>query len=126
LKHLLEALPPVAGNPQVDFYVSIENGLTEVSENQWLDIGWIILVDSKTNRQFSGSSGGVIFETKFVEEAKRIGWKTMTAGEVMSKELKCDSKDPHSFLTNQRVSRCQFLEQALLGLIGQWERTQQK
>lgn len=71
--------------------------------DQWLDVGWVILVDAKTGQVFSGASGGIIFETKFVEEAKTLGWDKHTAGDLIAKAYACDPKDPHAFLTNGKV-----------------------
>lgn len=118
MKHLIEIL---SFEPKVDFYVSIENGLIQVSNNKWLDIAWIILIDAEKNTKYEGSSGGILFDTQSVEESKKIGWNTTTAGSIIAKKFNCNSADPHSFITNNRAGRCTLITNTLVGLIGEYE-----
>eukprot|EP01125_Pyxidicula_operculata_P021595 TRINITY_DN8406_c0_g1_i1.p1 TRINITY_DN8406_c0_g1~~TRINITY_DN8406_c0_g1_i1.p1 ORF type:complete len:185 (+),score=14.55 TRINITY_DN8406_c0_g1_i1:91-645(+) len=102
-----------------DYFVSIENGIipTGVPDFQWIDFGWVLMED-KSGKQFGASSGGIQFSDKYVEAAKKSGFDKTTAGEIMSKELNCDSKDPHKTLTSDLVKREDFLVQAVLSCIG--------
>ena len=118
MKHLIEIL---SFEPKVDFYVSIENGLIHVSNNKWLDIAWIILIDADKNTKYEGSSGGILFDTQSVEESRKIGWNTTTAGAIMAKKFDCNSTDPHSFITKNRAGRRTLITNALIGLIGEYE-----
>jgi len=65
------------------------------------------------------TSGGIPFPTKFVNAAKAKGFAKTTVGDVMAQELKCNTKDPHSHITKNLVTREEFLYQALLAAIGQ-------
>ena len=118
MNYLIEVLK---FTPQVDFYISIENGLIQLSQEKWLDIAWVILIDAKTNKKYEGSSSGILFDKHIVEESKRIGWETTTAGSIMAKKSLCDPTDPHSFLTNGRVGRSDMISQTIDVLIGQSE-----
>ncbi len=119
MNHLVEIL---SFSPKVDFYVSIENGLIQISDNKWLDIAWVILMDSTTNKKYEGSSGGILFDKESVDESRKIGWNTTTAGSIMAKTFNCDSVDPHSFITGNRVGRRELISQTLFGLIGEYEK----
>lgn len=85
----------------------------------WLDFGWVVLESSKTGRRYVSSSTGIPFATQFVEKAREEGFDSTTVGDVMAKELGCDTKDPHSYLCNNLVGRKAMLIQAIQACLGQ-------
>jgi len=102
-----------------DYLVAIENGIIHTGDESatWMDIAWVILED-KNGKQWSTSSGGVPFDTKHVEEARRLGFSSTTVGSVISNAHNCDSRDPHNFLTCGKVPRHDYLRQAVLAALG--------
>jgi len=103
-----------------EYFVAIENGIVSTGEGQsWIDLAWVIVEDANKHRQFTATSVGIPFPTRFVESAKEKGFYTTTAGDVMAKELKCNTKDPHAHLTSNFVNREALLQQAIVAALGQ-------
>jgi len=115
-KHLLTTVT-------CDYFVAIENGIIQTGDATqtcpWVDVAWIIVEDAKSSRQYASTSAGIPFATKYVEAARDKGFAKTTAGDVMAQDLKCNTKDPHAFLTHNKVTREQLLQQAVVVALGQ-------
>jgi len=105
------------------FFVAFENGIinTGVPSAEWIDLAWTLLEDESGERWVT-TSGGLPFAVQYVSQARELGFNRHTAGDVMAKALNCNSKDPHSYLTHDKVTRENYLFQALLAAIGQYLR----
>jgi len=78
-----------------------------------------VILEGDHNDQLMTMSGAVMFPTQFVEKTMKQGFDTKTIGFFLSKELGCNSKDPHQYLTHNFVTRIELLEQTIIILIGQ-------
>jgi len=108
-------------HPNSEFAVGIENGIVKtVHEAQvhWIDFAWVA-IDHISGRRAIASSTGVEFPLDLVQEAERRGFNKVTVGSLIAEKYRCDSSDPHSFLTNQSVSRVDMLVQAGETALGQ-------
>jgi len=102
-----------------DYLVAIENGLLYMENiDTWYDIGWVLIEGDHGNRHFTMSCS-VLLPTHYVEQAREIGFEKITVGSLLSKDLGCNSKDPHHYLTHGFVSRIELLVQAVCTAIGQ-------
>jgi non-canonical (house-cleaning) NTP pyrophosphatase len=54
---------------------------------------------------FFGTSPGITLPERYVQEAKRRGFKTTTVGEVVAESLRGDPTDPHASLTSGIINR---------------------
>ncbi len=92
--------------------VGIENGIFRF-RNITLDFAFVVVL-LPGGRQIVTTSSGVVFPEQYVEEAEKQGFKTTTAGSIISKELGGDKTDPHSTLTENKISRKDLLVAALV------------
>lgn len=97
------------------YAIGIENGIrwNHDHSEDWA-IG--VLIDPRGIERIEESIP-VTVPTAYVEEARKRGFKTTTVGKVMSEILKTSPTDPHSFLTNGRLSRQMILEDMLTRLL---------
>ena len=106
-----------------DYIVSFENGIKSVpisGEDYWFDFVWVIVLDCNTGHKSYAFGQGVRFPTKYVLEAKALGFDKNTVGSIIAKRNPTsNSSDPHYFLTGQQVKRQDILEQALLVALSQ-------
>ena len=106
-----------------DYIVSFENGIKSVpisGEAQWFDYVWVIVLDCKTGHKSYAFGQGVRFPTKYVLEAKELGFDKYTVGSIIAKHNPTSSgSDPHYFLTGRQVKRKDILEQTLLVALSQ-------
>lgn len=106
-----------------DYLVSFENGIKSVpilDEAQWFDYVWVIVLDCKTGHKSYAFGQGVRFPTKYVLEAKELGFDKYTVGSIIAKHNPTSSgSDPHYFLTGRQVKRQDILEQTLLVALSQ-------
>lgn len=120
-KHAIEL---VAGHNKPRFVVAIENGIVEIlanADNKFMDVGWVILTDMLTERQFVSSTTSVSIPSESVEMAKHKGLGTFTVGDVLhERNPSISPKDPHLSLLGGLMSRVPLMEQAVLSCIGQW------
>lgn len=64
-----------------------------------------------------GTSAGIEFPKEAVEAARARGFETTTAGSVITETLGGSSTDPHSTLTQGKVSRKEILVEALMTVL---------
>ncbi len=106
-----------------DYLVSFENGIRHVivaEKDQWFDYVWVIVLDCRTGRKSYAFGQGVHFPTRYVLEAKALGFDKHTVGSIIAKcNPKSSGSDPHYFLTAEQVKRQDILEQALLVALSQ-------
>jgi len=121
----LENLKKVIGETRYDILVALENGIFPIKIREreaWFDLACVVVEDAEGNQSFAHSTG-VEFDAQTVEEARKKGFETTTVGSLIAERTGADSTDPHSYLTNQIVSRREMLEQALKTAMGQLART---
>lgn len=98
-------------DPGDNVYIGIESGIINILPIHAMDIAVIIVLAG--NRRIVATSAGVEFPQSCMAVACHRGFKTTTAGSVVAEKLGGDATDPHSSLTNQKVSRRDTLVQAL-------------
>ncbi len=120
-KNRLEHFINTQSVPKYDYIVSYESGIRHVSEiDQWFDFVWVIVHDCKTGKRSYAFGQGIQFPTKYVLEAKRLGFEKYTVGSIIANNnIGVNASDPHSYLTGGRVKRADLLEQALLVALSQ-------
>ena len=97
--------------------VSIENGVIPVGDIH-IDLAFVI-IELKNGTRFVSTSSGIVFDGRYVEEAKERGFYTNTVGSVISEQTGCASNDPHSFLTSNIFPRKGILRTAIQACIAQ-------
>lgn len=104
--------------------VTCENGVVELPANgpdYYMDIGWVVLLDVATNKQYVSSSTSVSIPAEVVQEVKQIGMTQKTIGDVMHKhDSSVSTKDPHHKLMGGLMNRVPLMQQAVSAAIGQW------
>lgn len=117
----LEHFINTQGVSKCDYIVSYENGIRHIPEiDQWFDFVWVIVHDCKTGKRSYAFGQGIQFPSKYVLEAKRLGFDKHTVGSVIANNnIGVNASDPHSFLTGGRVKRTDLLKQALLVALSQ-------
>lgn len=106
-------------NPE-DMAIGIENGIVPVGD-KFFDMAVVVAI-SPDGQVFTATSGGIEMPKKYVDIARAKGFATTTVGVAMAEELKekgCDATDPHSFLTNGKVSRKELLTEAIVLALSQ-------
>ncbi len=83
--------------------VGIENGIVPVGDT-CVDLAVIVAL-TPDGQSFVGTSVGVEFLKEAVQEARKRGFKTTTASDVMAETMGSSVTDPHSTLTGGRTSR---------------------
>jgi non-canonical (house-cleaning) NTP pyrophosphatase len=121
-----------------DYVVAIENGITEIPlplrqrEDELLqpkclllDLSWVVIESRKNNLEAYATSTGLPFDEESFNVTRQKGFDKFTVGDTIANKLLqtratgCSSKDPHSYLTNQQLSRLDMMEQAVRCAIGQ-------
>mgnify|MGYP000999353550 CR=1 FL=1 len=105
--------------PEALVGVGIESGLFFVRQGQVLDIAFLSLVDNN-GREFIATSQGVMFPANAVAEARSRGFKNVTAGQIIAERFGGDHTDPHTTLTEGRVTREGLLTDGLRALFAQY------
>jgi non-canonical (house-cleaning) NTP pyrophosphatase len=104
--------------------VAIENGVVDLpanGEHYYMDIGWVVLNDLKTNKQYVSSSTSLSVPAEVVEAAKEKSFKTTTIGDILhERDASISTKDPHSTLLGGVMTRIPLMQQAVLSCLGQW------
>lgn len=120
-KHAIE-LAGLEAKPR--FVVAIENGVVEIpanGTNYYMDIGWVILTDMSTSKQFFSSSTSLPVPSELFEAAKAKGLDKCTIGDILhARDPSISTKDPHLSLLGGLMSRVPLMEQAVSACIGQW------
>lgn len=110
------------GSPRL--VITIENGAVQVPENgpdYWMDLAWVILLDTKTSRKFSASSTSIHVPTEIMEATIKKGPSKFTLGDVLhASDPSISKKEPHSSLLANVLTRVPLMQQAVLSCIGQW------
>lgn len=91
--------------------VGIESGIIMIG-NDTFDIAIVIIIDEKGNTT-TATSQGLLIPRKFFERAEVQGLKWHTVGSAVAEELLGDPGDPHFTLTEERISRVDFMAQAV-------------
>ena len=100
--------------------IGIESGIFRFNRHNkiTLDIAVIIIL-TPDERQIVTTSTGIQFPEEYVDEALKSGFKTTTVGSIIAKKLGGDPTDPHSVLTNGKITRTQTLVDALVRALEQ-------
>ena len=91
--------------------IGIESGIFRFGIT--LDIAIVVILTSD-GRQIVTNSEGIQFPEEYVKTAEERGFKTTTVGSVITEQLGGDPTDPHSILTNGKVTRTMTLVNALM------------
>ena len=118
-------------NAEVVAYVSIENGLVQLS-GSWYDFAWVLVENKESGRASRALSAMVRFPSRECNLALDAGaFASTTVGSVISERIRAttwpadaaplpaDSQDPHSALTENCVSRTDLLADTVLICLGQ-------
>lgn len=95
--------------------IGIESGIFRfkaVGTKVTLDIAVIVILTIE-GRKIITTSSGIQFPEEYVNIAEGLGFKTVTAGSVVSDKLGGDPTDPHSTLTEGCITRRDTLVDAL-------------
>lgn len=100
--------------------IGIENGIFSfyTEDAITLDIA-IVVVITPSGKIITTTSGGMQFPEPMVERAKAMGFETTTVGSVIAKELGGDGTDPHSILTQGKITRTELLAEAVYNALVQ-------
>ncbi len=94
--------------------VGIESGIFRFgSPSVTLDIA-VIVVLTIDGRQIVTTSEGIRFPEEYVKVAEGRGFQNTTVGSVITEQLGGDPTDPHSVLTQGKVTRSMTLVDALV------------
>jgi len=105
----------------LDRVVSIESGIFEENEG-WVDKAVVVLLDTRSGKEYVAYSEGVVFPKEYVERAREIGFDKMTVGKVMADAgYVTDAKDPHKSISGK--SRTQYIVETLLNLVIESEKS---
>jgi MGT family glycosyltransferase len=95
------------------------NGIKQL-DGHWEDVGVVMLMDAK-GRTSIAQSKGVVFPEEYVKIAESRGFIHTTVGSVIEEvallkgDLRKDIKiDPHSYLTDDKISRQDLLQEAIM------------
>lgn len=93
--------------------IGIESGIFRFVHNSvTLDIAVIVIL-TPDNREIVTTSTGIKFPEEHVRKAKERGFKTVTVGQIIHEKKGGDKSDPHSMLTDGKVSRTETLVDGL-------------
>lgn len=88
-------------------------------DNFTLDIAAVVIIDNH-GQVWRASSSGIQFPEDCVTEAESQGFDTTTVGQVMAERHEgMDHTDPHSYLTQGRISRTNLIQQVLEAALAQ-------
>lgn len=99
-------------NADHNIAIGIESGIFPFPGKPTLDMAVIVIL-TKENTQIITTSAGIVFPEEYVTEARKKGFETTTVGSMITKKLGGDPTDPHSVLTNGKISRKDTLVDAL-------------
>lgn len=100
--------------PNASMWIGIESGVFRAPDHHIsVDLAVIVVMKPDGTCVFA-TSPGITFPEHFVVEAEREGFVTTTAGSVIAECLGCDGTDPHSGLTDGRVTRLETLIQGVM------------
>lgn len=103
--------------------IGIENGIFRFNGEIpiSIDLAIIVLITSGMSdvRRIVTTSAGIVFPEDCVEIAESRGFESTTVGSVIAEKFGGDPADPHSILTNGKVSRAMILTDALVAALGQ-------
>lgn len=96
--------------------IGIENGIIHVdgklmqTEEGFYTIDLaVIAVYLPDNTWIFGTSPGMMMPEQYVKEAARSGYNRTTVGQIIAQHLGGDATDPHSTLTQGRITRQELL-----------------
>ncbi len=98
--------------------ISIENGVIPVGDIR-IDLAFVIM-EMRDGSRFISTSTGIVFDNRYVEEARSRGFFSNTVGSVIAEEIGCKSNDPHSALTENMFTRGYILREAVHACISQY------
>jgi inosine/xanthosine triphosphatase len=95
--------------------IGIESGIFRFGEqnSHTLDLAIVVLI-TEDGRKIVTTSSGVEFPQQCVEEAGRRGFDTTSVGSVVTEQFGGDPTDPHSVLTDNKVTRTMTLVDAIV------------
>ena len=117
----LAELKRLVSGTRHDLLVAFQNGIFSMragDKDRWFDMAWVVAEDAEGNQSLAHSTG-IEFDAVDVEEARRRGFKTTTTGSVIAERTGMDATDPHTYLTNEVLSRSDILREALKAALGQ-------
>jgi len=101
-----------AHSQPTDIAVGIESGILR-SGGFSIDLAVVVMIHGADKREVVSTTTGIMFPETFVLKAEALGFSTTTVGSVIAQEVDCDGTDPHSYLTQGRVSRLDTLVQGV-------------
>lgn len=101
--------------------VSEGNGIV-LRCGKWEDVGIVMMIDSRGKTAIAVSEG-VVFPSRYVEEAFERGVDSTTVGEVIAEHSgeSFAATDPHSYLSNGMITRTGLLKNAIVECFTQLE-----
>ncbi len=102
--------------------IGIESGIS-FEGGIWNDFAVIVVLEPISRKTIVAETEPFEFPERYVREAEAIGFKTTTVGSVIAKHTRCDPTDPHSFLSDGKVSRSDLLTDALVEAFGKIKKT---
>jgi len=103
------------------FGLGIESGIVRFDigeERHFIDLAGIVLITPE-GRIIFGNSCGVEIPIQYVEMAAQAGFNCTTVGAAISEERGGSPEDPHSTLTDGRLSREEILTQGIISVFKQ-------
>ena len=99
--------------------IGIESGIFNFGKGTSITIDMAIIVVITSDKKLITTSEGVQFPEEYISIAQERGFATTTVGSIISEMLGGDPTDPHSILTNGKISRDATLTNALITLLKQ-------
>jgi non-canonical (house-cleaning) NTP pyrophosphatase len=109
-------------DPGCDISIGIENGIFRFgsleTKSITLDMAIVVII-KRDGERIVTNSVGIQFYEEYVRTAEERGFKTTTVGSVIAERLGGDPADPHSTLTDGKVTRKALLTEALVAALSQ-------
>ncbi len=99
------------------FAMGIESGIIPI-DDKFIDLA-VVIVLTPDGKSFMGTSAGIEFPKYAIEEARLRGFETTTAGSIVAEKLGGSETDPHSTLTNGKISRKELLVDAIVSVLSE-------
>jgi non-canonical (house-cleaning) NTP pyrophosphatase len=103
---------------KANFAACIENGILEFKDGvsvkpTYIDVPFVLVEDLASGRQYFAMGAGLPFPNELFEEAQRRGFDKGHVGMVIGEKYgdACNKNDPHSFMTANRITRIEMMEQ---------------